>query len=282
MSGDPTQDMEAVDRHWTAYLHTAFILYKAATTIFGTLTAAKAWNTQKLKMSGPAQMLLIFNAILVALATLYKFTSKHIGPLFVLQCLSHYGFLLAFTVLVEYNENSQVRNKGRKILGKLMPLHAVFVLVLLYGYFKQSRCRDEHPYPNAFVMGDVLFYVVFAACIRFNKLDLESCWSVNPSEDEAKLKSLNDAQFGAFYSSLKMMAVWHGVELLIGRFLFQTVLEGGLTCGNNGKDWVYRSGPGHLFLTLHILGSMQSLGMHRKVFIGPAKAAGLVPLSKRE
>ncbi len=51
-------------------------------------------------------MLLIFNALIVGLMTAFKFTSKHIGTLFVLQAISHYGFFLAFIVLIEYNENS--------------------------------------------------------------------------------------------------------------------------------------------------------------------------------
>ncbi len=36
-------DMEAVDRHWSSYLKTAFVLYKASTTIYQTLSASKIW-----------------------------------------------------------------------------------------------------------------------------------------------------------------------------------------------------------------------------------------------
>jgi hypothetical protein len=75
--------MDAVDKHWTAHLKTAFVLYMAGKTIFDTLKASKQWNDQG-KLSGKIQMLLLFNAVMVALVTYFKFTSKHIAPLFVL------------------------------------------------------------------------------------------------------------------------------------------------------------------------------------------------------
>jgi hypothetical protein len=36
-------DMEAVGRHWSSYLKTAFVLFKALTTIYLTLGASKIW-----------------------------------------------------------------------------------------------------------------------------------------------------------------------------------------------------------------------------------------------
>ena len=233
-------------------------------------------------MAGPAQMLLLFNAIVCVIITAYKFTSKHIGPLFVLQCLSHYGFFLAFIVLVEFNENSQVVDAGRKIIKKLTPLHALYGFVMLYGYVKQSKCSDNSPYPMSFVMGDILFYVTFFACMRFSKKDLESCWASNPTETEKKAKELSDSQFAAFFGAFKKMAIWHGLELVLGKILFKTLLKGAVTCGGNGTEWHYRSGAGHLFLMLHILGTVQALGMHRNVFIKSAKDAGVVSKTKKD
>jgi hypothetical protein len=52
------------------------------------------------------------------------------------------------------------------------------------------------------------------------------------------------------------MVVWRGVELLIGKVLFATLLKGALSCADNGKDWIYRTGAGKLFFILHLLGSM--------------------------
>jgi len=104
---EPTvqSDMDEIDHHWLSHLKTAFVVYKAITTCVGTAKASQAWKKSDKKMAGPAQMLLIFNAIVCVLVTVFKFTSKKIGPLFVLQALSHYGFYLAFIVLVKFNEN---------------------------------------------------------------------------------------------------------------------------------------------------------------------------------
>jgi len=94
--------MNAVDKHWSAHLKTAFVLYMAGKTIWDTLKASNQWNDHS-KFGGKIQMLLLFNAAMVALVTFYKFTSKHIAPLFVLQCISHYSFFLTFIVMVRSN-----------------------------------------------------------------------------------------------------------------------------------------------------------------------------------
>lgn len=52
------------------------------------------------------------------------------------------------------------------------------------------------------------------------------------------------------------MAVWHLLELVLGVVLFKTVLQGAVVCGANGQEWHYRSAAGHLFLILHILGTV--------------------------
>ena len=77
-------DMESVDKHWTKHIHTAWMLYAAGTTLIGTISASSSWKKSNTRMAKPAQLLLIFNAIVCVLLTAYKFNSKHIGPLFVL------------------------------------------------------------------------------------------------------------------------------------------------------------------------------------------------------
>lgn len=89
-------------------------------------------------------------------------------------------------------------------------------------------------------------------------------------------------QFKTFFSAYKKMAVWHLLELVLGKFLFKTVFKGALICAGDGKDWKYRTGFAHLFLVLHILGTVQALGMHRNVFIKDAKAFGIVPKTKKD
>jgi hypothetical protein len=63
-------------------------------------------------MGGKVQIALLFNILVLALATAYKFTSKKIAPLFVFHTLAGYGFLVAFTVLVKYNENQSIAKLG--------------------------------------------------------------------------------------------------------------------------------------------------------------------------
>jgi len=69
----------------------------------------------------------------------------------------------------------------------------VYAVVIVYGYLKQSKCSDDKPYPMCFVMGDILFFVTFFACSRFQKKDLAACWSEELTEEEAADKHLSDA-----------------------------------------------------------------------------------------
>lgn len=214
--------------------------------------------------------------------TLFKFTSKHVGPLFVLQTLSHYGFFLAFVVLVSYNENPAVRNAGAKVVKQLTPLHALYGFVIVYGFLKQSKCSEKNPYPLCFVMGDVLFFVSYVACARFSKKDLDACFPKELNEKEADEKSTAMLQFDTYFGCFKKMALWHLVELVLGKLLFKTVFKGALLCSSDGLEWHYRSGLAHLFLVLHILGTVQALGMHRSVFIKSAKSMGLIAKTAKD
>lgn len=216
---------------------------------------------------------------MVALVTIFKFTSKHIAPLFVLQCISHYSFFLTFVVLVRSQENLKVRNAGIAVLKKTKPLHALFIGAIVVGYFF-TDCSTHSVYPISFLIGDVLFFGMFFLVNRLKSADLKAAWGDNLSEKEAAQKNLSELQFKTFYGSLKMMAGWHALEVVLGKILFATLLEGAVTCGGEGKDWHYRSGPGHLFLMLHILGTMQALGVTRKVFIKNAQSQGVLPAKK--
>lgn len=77
------------------------------------------------------------------------------------------------------------------------------------------------------------------------------------------------------------MVGWHLLELTLGKLFFETFLKGAVTCGGEGKEWHYRTGLGHLYLMLHIIGTMQALGVTRKVFIKNAKSAGVLPADKK-
>jgi hypothetical protein len=152
-------DMDAVDKHWSAHLKTAFVLYMAGSTIWGTLKASKQWNDAS-KFGGKIQMLLLFNAAMVALVTIFKFTSKHIAPLFVLQCISHYSFFLTFIVMIRSNENQKVRATGNKILKSTKPFHPLFIITIIGGYFL-TDCSSMVVYPISYIVGDSLFFAMF-------------------------------------------------------------------------------------------------------------------------
>jgi hypothetical protein len=77
-------DMDEVDRHPAAILKQCIVLLKASFTVFITLQAAWKWRKHGDRMAKPAQFFLIFNALIVMLVTVYKFTSKLVAPLFVL------------------------------------------------------------------------------------------------------------------------------------------------------------------------------------------------------
>lgn len=78
------------------------------------------------------------------------------------------------------------------------------------------------------------------------------------------------------------MAIWHLVEVVLGKLLFKTVFKDALLCSSDGLEWHYRTGLAHLFLVLHILGTVQALGMHRTVFIKDAKATGLIAKTAKD
>lgn len=67
------------------------------------------------------------------------------------------------------------------------------------------------------------------------------------------------------------MAYWHALELVLGRVLFKTLFEGALVCGGDGTEWHFRSAAGHLFLVLHIMGTVQALGTQSSILIKTVK-----------
>jgi len=115
-------------------------------------------------MATPAKYLLIFNAVACVLVTVYKFTSKHISPLYFLHALSHYGFLLSYIVIVNYQDNQMIRRAGQATLKKLKFMHGVYAFVIFFGFFALSKCTENDPYPWAFVLDDGAFFFTYFIC----------------------------------------------------------------------------------------------------------------------
>ena len=95
-------EMEKVDKSWPATLKQIFVVVKSAAMICIALHAAYKWRKSKHPMGKAAQLLLIFNALIVLGVCVYKFTSKEIAPLFLLQATSHYSVFCVFHALLAY------------------------------------------------------------------------------------------------------------------------------------------------------------------------------------
>jgi len=256
------EDAAATDASLVAHGITALKLYLAFSNFKGTMLMANEWGNSTSMMATKARKLLVFNAVAGAMVAAYKFTTKLIAPLYLLQAISHYGFLLAFLVLTTSNDNEAIRTKSAPVVEKIKKLHFAYALVIVLGFLRLSKCTEEEPYPSCFVLGDVLFYLTYALCSKFGMEQVKQCL-----DEDGNNKELCIAQFEAFFAKYKMMAAWHGLELLLGKVLFKTKFEGALICGGDGTEWHYRENKGKLFLILHILGTMQALGAHGAIFV---------------
>ena len=74
-------------------------------------------------------------------------------------------------------------------------------------------------------------------------------------------------QLNTFFDKYSFLVKWHLLEVVLGRVLFAHVLKGQVYCSDDGNQWLHSSFPGALFMILHILGTMQSMGMSRKIFV---------------
>jgi len=101
-------DQTEVDKHWGSIVKDIVTIGKALFCIITTLKAAFQWRKSDMKMAKPASYLLMFNALIVALVTIYKHTSKTIAPLFFLQALSNYSAYLTFIMLLTYVDSQKI------------------------------------------------------------------------------------------------------------------------------------------------------------------------------
>lgn len=97
-----TQEMEKVDVSPLAIFKKVFILAKTGFILYQTIKAAIAWRRSKKPMGVPAQLCLLFSALIVTSVCVYKFTSKDIRPLATLQAMSHYLCFIVLHVLLGY------------------------------------------------------------------------------------------------------------------------------------------------------------------------------------
>jgi len=89
--------------------------------------------------------------------------------------------------MVRSNENQKVRQLGIKILKKTKIFHVLFIGTVIVGYFL-AECTESSVYPISFLMGDLIFFVMFFMINRIQNEDLNACWESNLSEKEAIAK----------------------------------------------------------------------------------------------
>lgn len=121
-------------------------------------------------------------------------------------------------------------------------------------------------YPDAFIMNDCLFFGVFFVVHVLKGRDYMLKWE----KSEAKQEALFRAQSENYYSTYSFLVKWHLFEIVVGKGL-DWFMPGAITCSADGASWIYRTGKGHLFIMLHIMGTMMGVGLTRNVFIKTVK-----------
>mmetsp|Transcript_19765 Transcript_19765/g.32707 ORF Transcript_19765/g.32707 Transcript_19765/m.32707 type:complete len:296 (-) Transcript_19765:201-1088(-) len=256
-----------------------FTVSKALFTTFGIYKATTIWNKSTSALAKPAIRLLGFNAVLVALITIYKLTRREIAPLFVLQCLSHYSCFLTFAALAGFGSHPRIK-KGkrgdRRIALAIWSLHFLYAAVLVVG-FMWAECNEGHVYPISFLLSDSLLLISYIMLLYvkkrgFDVSDLKkNDDGANDGTTDKEDLELFEAQVAAFFSQQRILVIWHFVEMILGYVLFNVFLEEAVICDENGDAWVFNFKGGKAFLLLHTYGVKQGLGVASKVFFKTVK-----------
>lgn len=256
-----------------------FTISKALFTTFGIYSATQLWSKSDSALAKPATRLLEFNALLVALITIYKLTRREIAPLFVLQCLSHYSCFLVFCVLSGFGSHPNIQKKGkrgdRRISLAIWSLHLLYAMVLVVG-FLWCECTQDAVYPISFIMSDVLFFMSYMLLLfvkkrGFDVKDLVKLDDDHDGDEEDEDLELFEAQVAVFFSQQRILVAWHFIEMIVGYLLFNVFLKDAVTCDENGDAWVFNFKAGKLFLLFHTYGVKQGLGVATKVFFKTVK-----------
>lgn len=210
----------------------------------------------------------------VVLITIYKFTSKAIAPLFVLQLLSHYSCFLVFAALTGFGSHPKIKKGGkgdRRIQLAIWAMHLVFGAALVVG-LEHSVCSDDVPYPLSFILSDCLFFAVYFI-LRVMKTQGFDKYHASKDDDDGEGLELFEEQCSAFFKKYKILVFLHVIEIVIGYVLLNTsfLLEGVMSCSPDGNHWVYSTEVGSLFLLMHTVVVKQNLGLASVVFIKTVK-----------
>jgi hypothetical protein len=258
--------MEKVEQSPLAIAKKIFVLAKTSFVIYQTVKAAIAWRRSKKPMGVPAQLCLLFSALIVGSVCAYKFTSKEIKPLVTLQAMSHYLCFCILHVLLGYVECRKFEARS-KILNAFKFFHVLWWAIIFFAY-KTATCSKEDFYPDAFLVTNCFNIGIYVMVYSLHSKDYTLEWS----EDESVAKNLFIKQSERYLSFYTFLIEWHLFELVLGKGLDS--FTDSIMCGDEGAKWIYASGKGNLFMMLHIIGTMMGTGMARAVFIKTAKAEG--------
>lgn len=256
--------MDEVDKSTFAIVKQIFVILKTSFLVFQTLKAANAWRKSKTAMAKPALFLLLANAALVIGVLFYKFSSKKIAPLFVLQGLSHYSAFCVLHVLVGYSECKAFEEMRGKFSQAFLLMHCIFWCIFGLG-FSNTECTQKTFYPDGFMLTNSFFFGVYLMVKTLHTKGYLMEWTA----EEKKAQELFEAQTDRFMGFFTFLVEWHLFELVIAKVL--DVFTDSIHCSEDGTKWFYSSGKGNLFMMLHIIGTMMSTGMTRAVFIKTAK-----------
>ena len=176
--------MEEVDKSWLATGKQIFILVKTLVIVGITLHAAWKWRKSNHPMRKSAQVCLLFSAFIAIGVSVYKFTSKAIAPLFLLQVISHYSVFCVLHVLVTFAQNRKSKEtRQKKLIAAMWPFHLMYLVIAVVG-FKASSCDQNKQYPDSFMLSNSLFFGIYIMALSLHKQEYTLEWG--DQEENAK------------------------------------------------------------------------------------------------
>ena len=260
-------EMEKVEASPFAIAKKVFIVVKTGFILWQTLKAAGAWRRSKKPMGTPAFICLMFSAFIVINVAIYKFTSKEIKPLVMLQTLSNYQSFCILHVLIGYAECKKFEMRN-KIMTAFKAFHVIYWIILFLSR-ETATCTAQNFYPDAFLLSNCFSLGIYIMVYMLYQRNFLMEWD---EEKEAVAKKLFDKQTERYLGFYTFIIEWHVFELILGKGL--DAFSDSIMCSSDGQKWIFATAKGNLFMMLHIIGTMMATGMARAVFIKTAKANG--------
>lgn len=266
------ETMDAIDSSGPGMFKTCMIIAKAGYTVKETLKAAKCWLKSDLPMGKPAALVLVLCSVSVMLGAAYKFTSKKIMPLYLLQFIGNYCAFCVLHVLIGYVPCEAGKERQQAISKKFKLLHVLQWIMAIVGS-QFAHCHDDAIYPIPFIVNLIWVFALFA----YAKMKTPKSYGIKFGKDEEKAKLLFDAQIARFYLSIRFVFTMQLIAVIFGTGKLTKFFTEEIQCAADGKMWVYTGSKGNFFIILHIIGGMMASGIARAVFIKTAKGHGIFP-----